>query len=126
LTFVVFEGVSLLLKNKNSQRLPSHLIPSPSCQCHRSFHLFCTDLLDEDDIDMINIHPAPRNHERDSRRSMLVSTPYRKHRHRHQEDNDQETIVTTRSEPCQMTNPDSQLLERKVFFICVTDKYELF
>jgi hypothetical protein len=116
---IVFEGVSLLLKNKNISQpdflqLPQHLITSPNCQCHRSFHIFCTDLFpkDEYDIDMIHIHPAPRNHERDPSRRILSSN--KKSRHRILEDND--TIVTSRSEPCHVNNnnTESQLFEKKV------------
>ncbi|CAF0865165.1 unnamed protein product [Rotaria sordida] len=112
-------SVSLLLKNRNISQpnlvqLPSHLITSPDCRCHRSFHIFCTDLFHENDqnIDMINIHPAPRIHDRDL--SRRVSTPYKKPRPRKLEDNDQDTIVTTRSEPCQVIVPESQSLEKKL------------
>ncbi|CAF4072782.1 unnamed protein product [Rotaria sp. Silwood2] len=95
-------------------QLPSHLITSPNCQCHRSFHIFCTDLFHENDqnIDMINIHPAPRTHDRDS--SRRISTPYRKSRPRQLENNDQDTVITSRSEPCQVIGPENQSLEKKL------------
>lgn len=119
LILIVFEGVNLLLKNKNISQpnflqLPSHLITSPDCQCHRSYHIFCTDLYPEhdQDIDMIHIHPAPRNHEKSP--SHRISSSCRKSRHRILEDNDHDTIVTTRSEPCHVTNTESQLSEKKV------------
>lgn len=122
-------GVNLLLKNKNFSQpnlvqLRSHLVKSEICQCHRSFHLFCTDLFPktDHDIDMIHIHPAPRIYERDSPRR--ISTPYKNSHshHRHQEDNEQDPIGTPRSEPVQMTISESQLLEKKVLFICVIYK----
>ncbi|CAF0720215.1 unnamed protein product [Rotaria sp. Silwood1] len=95
-------------------QLPSHLITSPDCQCRRSFHIFCTDLFHENDqnIDMLNNHPAPRTHDRGL--SRRVSTPYRKNRPRPLEDNDQNTVVTSRSEPCQVILPESQSLEKKL------------
>ena len=64
---------------------------------------------------MINIHPAPRSSER-GEASRRISTPYRKARRRHREENDQDTIITTRSEPCQAPFLESQLLEKKVAF----------
>jgi hypothetical protein len=113
--------VSLLLKNqtissKNLIRLPSHVITSPKCQCHRSFHIFCTDLFHENDqhTEMINIQPAPHCHDRDSSRRILTS--HRKYRHEFPEDNAHDTIVTTRSELADLTIPESQSLEKKVYF----------
>lgn len=121
-TFLILKGVKLLLKNKNISQpnlvqLPSHLITSENCLCHRSFHIFCTNLFDknEQDIEMIHIHPAPRNHERDL--SRRISTPLKKYHHQYQEDNDQDFIGTSRSEPCHVPIPESQLLEKKVFII---------
>ncbi|CAF2036468.1 unnamed protein product [Rotaria magnacalcarata] len=100
----IAHSVSLLLKNRNIARrnlvqLPSHLVTSPNCQCHRSFHIFCTDLFPENDLthDMINIHPAPRTHDRDL--SHRVSTPYQRNRRRQQEDHSHDSIFTSRSEP---------------------------
>lgn len=113
--------MSLLLKKKNiNQRnsvpLPSHLVTSNDCECHRSFHIFCTHLFPEHDpiTDMINLHPAPRAHDRDSTRR--APTPYQRHRHRHQEDNNQDTIFTSRSEPAHVPIlvVESQPFERKV------------
>jgi len=122
-----FEGVNLLLKNKNfSQpdllKLPSHLFTSENCQCYRSFHIFCTDFFhkNDQDIEMIHIHPAPRTRERDP--SRRVSTPYKKYHHRHQEDSDDDPIGTTRSESCHRTTPENQLIENKVCMICVIHK----
>lgn len=124
---IVFEGVNLLLKHKNISQsnpveLPSHLVTSNNCQCHRLFHIFCTNLLPQNDshIDMIYIHPAPLNHERDSTRR--VSTSFRKSHHKHYDDIEKDIIVTARSEPCQVSMPENQLFERKVFIICVFDK----
>ncbi len=112
--------MNLLLKNSNISlsnpaRLPSHLATTENCQCHRSFHIFCTDLLpkNDDDIDMIYIHPAPRNHDRDL--SRRVSTPMRRFYRKHHEDNEQDNASVTRSEPNQMAIPESQLLDKKVF-----------
>lgn len=135
-TFFCLKGVSLLLKNANIPqpnlvRLPSHLVTSENCQCHRSFHLFCTDLFPEydQDIDMIYIHPAPRIYERDSSRRTL--TPYKKshhHHHHHQSshfhhvddrDNEQDIIGTARSEPVQTNITENQLFEKKVY--CLRD-----
>ena len=60
---------------------------------------------------MIHIHPAPRHHDRGIRRS----TPFRMRRkHRHRDENDQETVITARSEPAQLTLADHQALEKKV------------
>ncbi|CAF3334595.1 unnamed protein product [Rotaria socialis] len=115
----IAHSVSLLLKNRNiTQRnlvqLPSHLVTSPNCQCHRSFHIFCTDLFPENDLthDMINIHPAPRTHDRDL--SHRVSTPYKKNRHR-QQDHNQDSIFTSRSEPIHVPIlvSDSQTYDKK-------------
>ncbi|CAF0751184.1 unnamed protein product [Adineta ricciae] len=91
-------SVSLLQKHKaisaiNRIRVRSHTILSAQCQCHRSFHLFCTDLFNDSptENDMINQHPAPHCHDRDV--SRRVPTPFRKYRHRfvsetiHQEKN---------------------------------------
>lgn len=122
-----FKGVNLLLKNSNISpsnpvRLPAHRVRTEHCQCHRSFHIFCTDLLpkNEQDIDMIYIHPAPRNHDRDL--SRRVSTPWRKFHRKYHEDNEQDNVSTTRSEPNQMTISESQSLEKKVLVICVFNK----
>jgi len=119
-----FEGVNLLLKNKklsqpNLIRLPAHLISSPPCTCSRSFHLFCTDLFpsDEQNIDMLYIHPAPRIYERDY--SRRIPTQFRKSDQKFAEDNDLDTIVTTRSEPLPslLTSTESQFNEKKVLFL---------
>jgi hypothetical protein len=128
LTLIVFKGVNLLLKNQNiSQanlvRLPSHLVTSEICQCPRSFHIFCTDSfpLNDQDIEMIYIHPAPRKYERGS--SRRISTPYKQYNHpRHQENNQQHMIITARSAPT-MNIPESQLLEKKVLIISVIEIY---
>ena len=71
---------------------------------------------------MLHIHPAPRNHERDL--SRRIATPFRKSYHKFHEDNDQEPIATSRSEPpCHLTSPESQLIEKKVLSIyCVIAK----
>lgn len=62
---------------------------------------------------MINIHPAPRHHDRNARRLLLSSA--RKRKSRLKEEADQEAIMTsTRSDPCQLTMVDSQSLEKKV------------
>jgi hypothetical protein len=114
--------VNLLLKHKNiSQpnllRLPSHFITSENCSCHRSFHIFCTDLFHENDqdIEMIHIHPAPRTRERDSSRRIL--SPYKKYNyHQYQEDNDRDRIGTPISE---LTTSENQLFDKKVLIICV-------
>jgi hypothetical protein len=124
LSITIFEGVSLLIKNKNISslnlmRLPSHVVTSPKCQCHRSFHIFCTDLIHEndEDIEMINVRPAPHCHERDLSRRILTS--HRKYRHESQEDNAQGTIGTTSSELGRVTIPESPSPEKKVLFIYV-------
>lgn len=63
---------------------------------------------------MINIHPAPLSNDRAIRRS----TPFRSNRKRRQrEDVDHETVITTRSEPAQLTLADNQALEKKVLFL---------
>lgn len=113
--------MKLLLKNRDISRrnlvqLPSHLVESPHCQCHRSFHIFCTDLFYENDdsIEMINIHPAPRIHDRDL--SRRLPTPYQKTRQRLPEDTDRDTIITSRSEPCHnIAQETTQPVEKKVF-----------
>ncbi len=122
-----FKGVNFLLKNRNiSQsnqvRLPTHAVPIEICQCHHSFHIFCTDLFqkNEQDIDMIYIHPAPRNHDRDL--SRRAPTPSRKSYRKHHEDNDHDTVSTEYS---QVIVPENPLLEKKVFillFACSINK----
>ena len=127
LTFVVLEGVNLLLKHRNISQpnlvqLPLHLVTSPNCQCRRSFHIFCTDLLDKngENTDMINVHPAPRTHDRDL--SRRVPTPYRKYRHPHQKEYDQETIITARSEPPHAATAERHTLEKQVIFFSMLHK----
>ena len=113
--FYFLLGVSLLLKHRFGGKLLSTCSSSNSiCSCHRSFHLFCTDLLvSEPSSTMINIHPAPRHHDRNARRLLLSSA--RKRKSRLKEEADQEAIMTsTRSDPCQLTIADSQSLEKKV------------